>query len=298
MRHEEGCQAGTTLMAKLKCCNSSSHSDLASPSPVSHITTSPRMTPLHHEPSMRDSSWVECMTGSQDLFSSYLEPAISLHMLTPDPPLDTGVGGVNSCLRSHSGTPHEQVENKTPTIGFEDEGDNAAMVLEGVDDVAVEANLNGQEDYSSTLQVDSSIVYDSPVHASVNREMVVKTGGATCESRPMKDSDTIHCPGQASALYITRSLCSMQTDIPIPVRSSPVARPAAEKRTCKKRTAFLYPSNHQQASIKRNAVAVLTSEKNSTSIEIPVESSPMFQRHRLLSGKEVNGGVSVVSQEK
>ena len=104
MRHEEGCQAGTTLMAKLKYCNSSSHSDLASPSPVSHITTFPRMTPLHHEPSMRDSSCVECMTGSQDLFSSYLEPAISLHMLTPDSPLGTGVGGVNSSLHSHSGT--------------------------------------------------------------------------------------------------------------------------------------------------------------------------------------------------
>ena len=313
MRQEGSHQEGSTPTASLKCCDDSDLSkchEKASLSPMPHVTISPRMTPLNHEPGLRDSSFVDCMIGSQDLFSS-----------SPEPPLCTGVGEANRSFCSPASTPQELSGNKTATmIGLDSMCTNTATVLESLENAPVEDYPCRQEDCNHPPQEAGTTVHGPPAHVAVSSEVAVTTGGGVCEDRPVNtghDSDTMHCPGQASAL------CSVQTCTPIPVSSSPVAKQAAMKRTGKKRTArFLYPSNHQLTHIKQHSLAdskddptavvsgmsalaqsVLTAKKNSASVEevvhVPVEKSRMLQSHCFPLAKEVHGGgggLLVVSQ--
>ena len=321
MLPDEGTWEGPAPASNVKCCygsNLRTHCRMASLSPVSHVTTSPCMTPLDHEPSLKDSSFVDCMIGSQDLFDNSPEPAISPSLLTPCPPPCTGVGGTNEKSCSLSNTLHE-LEKETATMtSFEGKCDSAATVLECPRAVPVEDYSCMQEDCSNTPREASSTVCSPCAHVAASSSVAATTGGASCEGRPVEvdhDKDTIHHEGQAGALCIATTLGSVQTCSPIPVSSSPVAKQVTGKRPCKKKTAkFLYPSNRQQIQIKRNSLAdskddhtavtsgvsalaqsVLAARKNAARteqglVQLPVEKPRMFQNHRLPSGKEVHAG--------
>ena len=316
MPPEGGSQEGPSQTSKMKCCDSSrlsSCQQTASPSQLTHLTTSPHVcTPLNHEPSLRDSSFADCIIGSQDLFSSSPEPATSPNTLTPDNLPCSGDGRrQESCsLRNTQCEP----ENKIATIGLEVKCDNVTTLLECPDAVPMEDCPCRQEDVTSTPQQTKVTLCSPLAHVDASSEVAVARRESACEDSPMEGdqgSATFCNQERSSALCATASLSSVQAVNPLPVSNSPVAKKAARSRP--NAAKFLYSSKRQRTCIKQHSKAdsnelsavsssasalaqsVLADRKDMepAGAHLPVDEAHVFQSHRLRDAPSDGGGVSV-----